>query len=72
MGDERFRLNPLQGSIDWDLDRSYEMVDGGIGKREQLEHARGKIALIKRGELMFSEKVANAETSRCSGCRYIQ
>ena len=61
VGGERFRLDPLQGSIDWDLDRSYEMVDGGIGKREQLEHARGKIALVKRGELMFSEKVANAE-----------
>ena len=37
------------------------MVDGGIGKSEQLKQARGKIALIKRGELMFSEKVANAE-----------
>jgi minor extracellular serine protease Vpr len=58
---ERFRLEPLQGSIDWELDRSYEMADGGIGKKEQLKQVRGKIALIKRGELMFSEKVANAE-----------
>ena len=61
VGGERFRLEPLQGSMDWDLDRSYEMINGGIGKREQLKHVKGKIALIKRGELMFSEKVANAE-----------
>lgn len=58
---DRIRLQPLQGSIPWDLDRSYELVDGGIGKKEQLSHAKGKIVLMKRGELTFSEKVSNAE-----------
>ena len=36
-------------------------MDGGIGKREQLKEVKGKIALIERGELTFSEKVNHAK-----------
>lgn len=62
-GGEQIRLEPLQGSIEWDLDRTYEIVNGGIGKVEQLKDIQGKIALIKRGELTFSEKVNNAKSA---------
>ena len=58
---DRIRLEPLQGSIQWGLDRSYELVDGGLGKKEELKNAKGKIVLLERGELTFSEKVSNAE-----------
>ncbi|WP_428910105.1 S8 family serine peptidase [Niallia sp. Krafla_26] len=63
IGGERIRLHPLQGTIPWDLDRSYELVDGGIGKKEQLTQIEGKIVLMERGELTFSEKVSNAENA---------
>ena len=58
---ELTRLDPLQGSVDWNLDRTYELVSGGIGKVDQLKDAQGKIVLMKRGELTFSEKVNNAK-----------
>ncbi|WP_338450218.1 S8 family serine peptidase [Niallia oryzisoli] len=58
---KQIRLEPLLGSVMWDLDRTYELVDGGMGKPNQLKHAEGRIALIERGEITFSEKVMNAE-----------
>lgn len=60
-GGDRIRLQPLQGSIQWDLDRSYELVAGGLGKKEELKQVEGKIVLLQRGELTFSEKVSHAE-----------
>ncbi|MCQ6274612.1 S8 family serine peptidase [Bacillus sp. V3B] len=63
IGGERIRLEPLQGSVEWDLDRTYELKNGGIGKVEQLKNVQGKIALIERGELTFSEKVNNAKSA---------
>lgn len=55
------RLIPLEGSRDWNLHFTESLVDGGIGKEDELHHVRGKIALIKRGKLTFSQKVTNAE-----------
>ncbi|MBP2243007.1 minor extracellular serine protease Vpr [Cytobacillus eiseniae] len=55
-----YRLEPFQGSIDWDLHQSYEIVFAGIGKEEDLKEVKGKIALIERGELTFTEKGMNA------------
>ena len=60
-GHEQVRLTPLYGSVEWKLDHSYVLVDGGLGKKEQLQDVKGKIVLIKRGELTFSEKVKNAK-----------
>lgn len=57
---ERFRLEPMQGAADWKLDRSYQMSFGGIGKKEELKNAKGKIVLIERGEITFLEKANNA------------
>lgn len=57
---EKIRLEPMQGSHEWKLDRSYEVVDGGLGKPKELTNVKGKIALIKRGKITFTEKANNA------------
>ncbi|WP_080843839.1 S8 family serine peptidase [Cytobacillus gottheilii] len=54
------RLQLLQGSPPWKLDKSYPVADGGIGTKADLKDAKGKIVLIERGELTFSEKSQNA------------
>ncbi len=56
----KIKLELMQGSVPWDLNREYELVSGGFGKTEELENARGKIVLLERGILTFSEKVKNA------------
>lgn len=60
---KQFRLTPLSGSKPWNIDRSYMLVDGGIGKEADFQgkDVEGKIVVIKRGKLTFSEKVQNAE-----------
>ncbi|KAB2332512.1 S8 family serine peptidase [Bacillus mesophilum] len=54
------RLQLLQGSPAWKLDKSYPLADGGIGTKADLKNVKGKIVLIERGELTFSEKSQNA------------
>ena len=51
----------MEGSEKWELDRSYTIVDGGIGQKEDLKNVAGKIVLIKRGRLTFTEKAKNAQ-----------
>lgn len=58
--DGKIRLEPMQGSIYWNLDRSFQMVFGGLGKADELKYAKGKIALVQRGEITFMEKANNA------------
>ncbi|WP_026572676.1 S8 family serine peptidase [Bacillus sp. UNC438CL73TsuS30] len=58
---EKIRIHPMEGSEKWELDRSYTIVDGGIGKKEDLKNVTGKIVLIKRGGLTFTEKAKNAQ-----------
>lgn len=58
--DGEIRLEPMQGSKQWNFDRSYPLAFGGLGKREELKTVEGKIALIERGELTFTEKAYNA------------
>jgi minor extracellular serine protease Vpr len=57
---EKIRLEPMQGSQNWSLDRSYQLAFGGLGKPEELKDVKGKIALIERGEITFQEKAENA------------
>lgn len=57
---EPVRLEPMQGAQNWKLDRSYPIVFGGLGKPNDLTNARGKIVLLERGELTFTEKANNA------------
>lgn len=60
---QQFRLTPMIGSAPWNLNRSYKIVDGSLGKREDLANIPldEKIVLIKRGEITFNEKVLNAK-----------
>lgn len=57
---DKLRIQPLEGSANWGLDRSYPIADGGLGTKADLKDVSGKIALIKRGKLTFSEKAKNA------------
>ncbi|MEH7126058.1 S8 family serine peptidase [Bacillus sp. JJ1773] len=57
---QRLRLEPLQGSEEWDFNKSYEIIKAGLGKKEELKEAKGKIVLLERGELTFTEKAINA------------
>ncbi|WHY77457.1 S8 family serine peptidase [Neobacillus sp. WH10] len=57
---DKIRLQPMEGSGQWEIDRTLEVVDGGLGRKSDVKHVQGKIALIKRGTLTFSEKAANA------------
>ncbi|MBT2657759.1 S8 family serine peptidase [Bacillus sp. ISL-18] len=56
----RLRIQPLEGSGNWGLDRSLELADGGLGRKEDLHNVQGKMVLIKRGTLTFTEKAKNA------------
>ncbi|WP_040206998.1 S8 family serine peptidase [Neobacillus jeddahensis] len=57
---DKIRLQPMEGSEKWALDRSLELVDGGIGRRKELQNVQGKMVLLQRGTLTFSEKAKNA------------
>ncbi|MCM3726703.1 S8 family serine peptidase [Neobacillus cucumis] len=57
---KKMRVQPLEGSANWGLDRSLELADGGIGRKEDLHNIQGKLVLIKRGTITFTEKAKNA------------
>ena len=56
----KFQIEPLEGSAPWALDRSADIVDGGIGRPDELKNVEGKIVLLKRGIITFSKKAENA------------
>jgi minor extracellular serine protease Vpr len=64
---EKFRINPMSGSEKFSFDRSLDIVDAGLGKKEDIKNANGKIVLIKRGGLTFSEKAKNAFDAGAKG-----
>lgn len=63
----RLRLELLQGSVDWDLTKSHEVIFAGIGSKQELKNASGKIVLIERGDLSFTEKGRNAFEAGAAG-----
>lgn len=44
-----------------------ELVDCGLGKADQIGDVKGKVALIKRGEISFAEKIDNATAKGAVG-----
>ncbi|MGG5255190.1 S8 family serine peptidase [Neobacillus sp. SM06] len=64
---QKIRIEPLTGSRNWTTERSVELVDGGLGTKKEVTHAAGKIALIKRGGLSFTEKAKNAAAAGAVG-----
>lgn len=61
--------NPDKSSVKFELGKEYEYVFAGIGTAKDFEHldVKGKLALIKRGSIAFSEKIANATTAGAAG-----
>lgn len=62
-GQEReVTLYPLGGTLPWELKRDAPMVDVGYGLEEDWKNSdvQGKIALIKRGMIPFTEKAQAA------------
>lgn len=62
-GPDEMKLTKLSGS-------SYEYVDCGFGNAKDFEgvDVSGKVALIKRGDCTFTEKVANAYAAGAVAC----
>ncbi|WIF97875.1 MULTISPECIES: S8 family serine peptidase [Pontibacillus] len=51
---------PMMGSEPWDLRKTYTVASAGLGK-QITQNVQGKIALIERGEVTFTEKAMMAE-----------
>ncbi|MEH7082312.1 S8 family serine peptidase [Neobacillus drentensis] len=58
---EQFQIEPMEGSATWNLDRSADLADGGLGRPDELKDVDGKIVLIQRGILTFTQKSENAQ-----------
>lgn len=65
--DAKSALISLQGSREWEFDRSYEIVDGGLGHTVELKNAEGKIVLVERGEMTFTDKAVHAMEAGAEG-----
>ncbi|WP_110112624.1 S8 family serine peptidase [Bacillus sp. CGMCC 1.16541] len=58
---KKIEVNPLQGSVPWSFRRGYPIIAGGIGRENEIKHALGKVVLVERGGLSFTQKALNAE-----------
>ncbi len=57
---EEIRLELLQGSDDWKITQSENLVFAGLGKKEDMKGVSDKLVLVERGTLTFTEKARNA------------
>jgi minor extracellular serine protease Vpr len=61
ISDKKITLTPMQGALPWEFIREQKLIAGGKGYPTDLsEDVEGKIALIERGTIPFTEKVMNA------------
>ncbi|MGL4731136.1 MAG: S8 family serine peptidase [Clostridium sp.] len=56
-----------QVGIEEIYNKNISIVDGGFGKGNEVKNVKGKIALIKRGEIAFTEKILNAQANGAKG-----
>ncbi|CYV45281.1 S8 family serine peptidase [Streptococcus suis] len=61
--------NPEKSSVPFEIGKEYEYVYAGIGQASDFDglNLTGKLALIKRGTISFSEKIANATAAGAVG-----
>jgi minor extracellular serine protease Vpr len=59
-GNQKIRMEPIHGASDWNILRPMELVFGGLGYTKDLINVKGKIVLLERGKLTFTQKVTNA------------
>ncbi|MFS0635081.1 S8 family serine peptidase [Mesobacillus foraminis] len=64
---DKIRLELLQGSKEWKMDRNLQLADAGIGRQKDFRHAEGKVVLIQRGKLTFTQKAKNAYQAGARG-----
>lgn len=57
---EKIRLEPLQGSEQWNNTQSEKIVFAGIGSKNEMKDVKGKLVIVERGQLTFTEKAKNA------------
>lgn len=57
---DRIKLHPVHESKSWKLDRSFPIVFRGLGTKDEMKDVKGKIVLVERGKLTFTEKAKNA------------
>jgi minor extracellular serine protease Vpr len=57
---EKVRLELLQGSDNWNITQSENLVFAGLGTKEEMTGVKGKLVLVERGKLTFTEKAKNA------------
>ena len=60
---QEIRIEPMASSQTWTFDHPVEIVFAGMGTKTELKDVNGKIALIKRGGLTFTEKAKNAQAA---------
>lgn len=54
-------LQPLEGSVPWNVTKSHRIVYGGFGSEKELpDDVKDNIVLMERGEISFTDKVKNA------------
>lgn len=59
--DRAIDLTPMQGARDWKFEREEEIVEAGLGYPQDIpKRVKGKIVLIERGSIPFTEKAINA------------
>ncbi|MDE3840317.1 peptidase S8 [Bacillus methanolicus] len=63
---DRIKLQPMHGSDHWKIDRTKEITFGYLGEEKDLKNCAGKIVLIERGKLTFTEKARNAQKAGAS------
>jgi minor extracellular serine protease Vpr len=59
--DRQIRIDPMDGSQKWEFDHPLDIVPAGMGRKNDFKNIKGKIALIQRGGLTFTEKAKNAQ-----------
>lgn len=59
-GQNKIRLELLQGSDNWNVTQSENLVFAGLGTKAEMQDVRDKLVLVERGKLTFSEKARNA------------
>lgn len=57
---EKIILNKMDKSKQWSSENALEIVEGKLGYQKDLQNVKGKIVIIRRGELTFGEKAENA------------
>jgi minor extracellular serine protease Vpr len=57
---QKIRLTPMQGGAEWAITRPTELTFAGLGQMKDLKNASGKIVLVERGKLTFTQKAKNA------------